>query len=75
MPKHIENEINAVKHVISDLQIDMQHSILDVACGSVDLLYYLKNNAYNNVSGLDASIKMINKAKELLSNIHYFHIC
>ena len=73
--KHVENENNAVRHVISDLQIDMQHSILDAACGSGDLLYYLKNNGYNNVSGLDASIGMINKAKELLPNIPYFHTC
>lgn len=73
--KHIECEISTVNYIISDLNINKQHSILDAACGSGDLLFYLKANGYNNISGLDASIGMLNKAKEILPNIPYFNIC
>jgi len=72
--KHIENEINTVNYIISDLNVNKQHSILDAACGSGDLLFHLKNNGYNDISGLDASIGMLNKAKDVLPDIPYFHI-
>jgi len=71
--KHIEYEIDTVNLVISDLNINKQHIILDAACGSGDLLFHLKNDGYNNISGLDASIGMINKAKEILPDISFFH--
>lgn len=71
--RHIEDEIETVKLIISDLNINKQHSILDAACGSGDMLFFLKNYGYNNISGLDASIGMINKAKEILPYVQLFH--
>ena len=72
--KHIESEIDTVTHIISELHLSKRDSILDAACGSGDLLFYLRNSGYNNISGLDASIGMLDKAKEILPDIPYFHM-
>jgi len=70
---HLKNERNTINQIVDEVCPNKESKILDVACGTGDALFELYNQGYKNISGLDSSIKMINRAKELLPNIDFYH--
>lgn len=47
--------INDKRCEILEKYVDKEKRILDIGCGSGDLLYYLQKKGYKNISGLDPS--------------------
>lgn len=70
---HLANEQKTILKIISKLNIGYSSDILDAACGTGDALYFLHNNGYKKLTGLDFSKKMLDKAKNILPFIAYYN--
>ncbi len=55
-----------VKHLISVIEIKTDHRILDIACGTGDVLFEFYKNGIKDVTGIDSSVNMISQAKVIL---------
>ena len=71
---HLANEQKTILKIISKLNIGYSSDILDAACGTGDALYFLHNNGYQKLTGLDFSKKMLDEAKNILPYIAYYHV-
>lgn len=56
--------VNHLRYQILSKYVDKSTKILDVGCGSGELLRLLKKNGYKNLYGLDPSEKSIEKLRE-----------
>jgi SAM-dependent methyltransferase len=63
---HFEDETRLAELLITKFDIESTDYILDAACGTGDLLSFLKTNGYSNIYGIDGSLGMIERAKEIL---------
>lgn len=70
---HLEKEDLLMSNMAAFLNFKKTDLILDAACGTGDALSSLYCNGYKNVEGLDYSINMILKSKEILPNIPYYN--
>ena len=49
---------------------DPAEEILEVACGSGKLLYFLKESGFTNLSGVDVSPQQVEIARQVLADVH-----
>lgn len=73
---HIQKEKKLATRLLSKFNASSGSSILDGACGTGDLLFYLIQNGFVNVSGMDASNGMLNRAREVLPDkiLHQYRL-
>jgi len=49
---------------------DHAEAILEIACGSGKLLYFLKESGFKNLSGVDVSPQQVEIARQVLADVH-----
>lgn len=63
---HLQKERETVELLLNIFNISKDADILDAACGTGDLLYYLRDIGYLHLTGKDNSQGMLARAKEIL---------
>ncbi len=71
---HFEKERKVIVQIAERFLSGYHSKILDAACGTGDALSALHEEGYINLSGLDGSLKMIERAKEIVPQCHFYHM-
>jgi SAM-dependent methyltransferase len=71
---HLDKEYKVIEFIAADLCPDKNMYILDAACGTGEALKRLYDMGFNYLSGLDASISMIKRAKQLLPKSNLYQV-
>jgi 2-polyprenyl-3-methyl-5-hydroxy-6-metoxy-1,4-benzoquinol methylase len=71
-PEHINKMIQFYKPIISNyFPFDKSVELLDIGCGMGFLLLALKQNGYNNISGIDSDKSQVIACQKNDLNVHY----